>query len=106
MSVGYSLTKADIDNKAAGLVVGVRDNLRRCSDFCTLLNDTTIIANDAALIALGYTSGEVTTLRAAFTDLGGASGSSLYRIFTAAATLGGANDFMFNAKHLTGVVLT
>lgn len=109
MSVGFTLTKADIDARAGSLVVTLRDTLRRCSDFCALLNDTTIVdptSSDAFLRGLGYAAGDVTFLRAAFTDLGGSGGSSLYRIFTGQAALAGANDFMFNAKHLTGTVLT
>lgn len=104
MTVGYSLTKADIDNRAAGTIVQIRDGLQRASDLCALLNDTNIVANDAFLTGLGYTAGDVTLLRAAFTDLGAVSGSSLYRIFKGQAALAGANDFMFNAKRLTGVV--
>lgn len=104
MSIGLTLTKADLDNRAAGIVLNLRDSLRRASEFCTLLNDTTFFANDAALTALGYSAGEVTQLRASFTDLGGASGSSLFRIANAQATLGGVNDFFFNAKHLTGCI--
>jgi hypothetical protein len=104
MSIGLSLTKVDIDNRAASVFIGLRDNLRRCSEMNTLLNDTTIIPNDAFLVALGYTAGEVTTLRASFTDLGG-TGTSLFRIATGAvAGPGSPNDFYFNAKHLSGII--
>lgn len=104
MSTGLSLTKADFDNRAATIYMGLRDNLRRASEFCALLNDTTIVPNDAFLTNLGYTSGEVTTLRNAFTDLGG-TGTSLFRIATGAvAGPGSPNDFYFNAKHLSGVI--
>jgi hypothetical protein len=104
MSIGLTLTKADLDNRMASVFIGLRDNLRRASELCALLNDTTVFANDAALTALGYTSGEVTQLRAAFTDLGG-TGTSLFRIATGAvAGPGSPNDFYFNAKHLTGVI--
>jgi hypothetical protein len=41
----------------------------------------------------------VTVLRAAFTDL-----KALYTLSRAGATQPAANDFFFNAKHLTGVV--
>lgn len=99
MSVGFTATKADLDARAGQLAMGLRDNLQRCSDFCDLLNDTTIFPNDAALTALGYTAGEVTILRAAFTDL-----KKLKDIAHAAATQASTNDFFFNAKHLTGVV--
>lgn len=103
MSIGLTLIKADFDNRAATIAMGVRNNLRLASEFCALLNDTTIVPNDAFLTGLGYSSGEVTTLRAAFTDLGG-TGTSLFRIATGAATLGSVNDFYFNSKHLTGVI--
>jgi hypothetical protein len=104
MSVGLTLLKADIDQRSASVIIGLRDALRRCSEMCALLNDTGIIPNDAFLTGLGYTSGEVTTLRAAFTDLGG-TGVSLYRIGNGlVAGPGSPNDFMFNAKKLTGVI--
>lgn len=105
MSIGYPLTKSDLDNKMGSLFVSVRDNLFRCSQMNALLNDTAIIPNDAFLTSMGYTSGEVTTLRAAFTDLGG-TGNSLYRIAIGVGTVSPANDFYFNAKKLAGVVLT
>ncbi len=100
MSFGLTLTKADIDQKVGGLVVNVRDSLAACARFCDFLNDTTIFANDAALTALGYTQAEVTTMRAAFTDL-----KTLYNVAHAAATVASANDFFFNAKHATGTVV-
>jgi hypothetical protein len=104
MSVGFTLTKADIDARAGGLVVAVRDALARCAAFNALLNDTGIIPDNNFLtttLSPGYTSGEVTTLRAAFVDL-----SKLNDIAHAAATQAAVNDFFFNAKKLTGTVLT
>ncbi len=101
MSVGFTLTKADIDARVGTLVVTLRDTLDRCRQMNALLNDTSIFANDAALTALGYTSGEVTTLRAAFVSL-----NKLNDISHANATQASANDFFFDAKHLTGTVLT
>jgi hypothetical protein len=104
MSIGLSMTKADLDNRMATIFMGLRDNLRRSSELCAQLNDMTFFANDAALIALGYVQAEVTQLRAAFTDLGG-TGTSLYRIATGAvAGPGSPNDFYFSAKHLAGVI--
>lgn len=100
MSLGFTIGKADIDNKAGSLVVDVRNALDRCKQFCDLLNNTNIIPNDAFLTGLGYTSGEVTTLRAAFTDL-----KSLYNVSHANGTVASNNDFFFNAQKLTGVVL-
>lgn len=108
MSVGLTITKADIDQRAASIAIAVRDSLRRAFEFNALLNDTTIIANDAALTTLGYTGPgagtEITYLRNAFTDLGG-TGVSLYRIANGlVAGPGSPNDFYFSSKHLTGVI--
>lgn len=100
MSVGFTLGKADIDIKAGSLVVEVRNALDRCKQMCDLLNNTNVVPNDAFLTGLGYTSGEVTTLRAAFTDL-----KALYNVSHANGTVGSNNDFFFNAQKLTGVVL-
>jgi len=108
MSAGLTLTKADIDGRAATIALGVRDSLRRAFEFCTLLNDTTIIPNDAFLTTLGYSGPgagtDITYLRSAFTDMGG-TGTSLYRIANGlVAGPGSPNDFYFSAKHLTGVI--
>ena len=106
MTVGLTLLKADIDNRAASVIISLRDSLRRCSEMCALLNDTGIVPADPAYLqsVLGYTAGEVTLLRAAFTDLGG-TGTSLYRIANGqVAGPGSPNDFFFNAKKLTGII--
>src|SRR5260221_50150 len=60
-------------------------------------------ATDANMIALGYTAGEVTLLKAAATDIGG-TGNSLYRIANGLAFVGSANNFLFNSNQLCGVV--
>lgn len=99
MSAGFAITKAGIDQQAGQLVMNVRDGLLRCAQFCDLLNDTSIFANDAALTALGYSAGEVTQLRASFTDL-----KALYNVARANGTVPSNNDFWFNAKHLTGII--
>jgi hypothetical protein len=99
MSVGFPISKSDIDNRAGQLVMTLRDTLANCARFCDLLNDTSIFANDTALTALGYSQAEVTTLRASFTDM-----KSLYNVSHANGTVPSNNDFFFNAKHLTGVV--
>lgn len=99
MSVGFTATKADIDARAGQLVMAVRDGLLKCAQFCDLLNDTSIFPNDAALTGLGYTAGEVSQLRASFTDM-----KALYNVARAAGMVPSNNDFWFSAKHLTGVV--
>jgi len=97
MSVGLDLTKSAIDARAGSLAIALRDALRQCSDFCDLLNNTQVIANDQALINMGYTGGEVTTLRAAFTDA-----KALRNVATAAQTVPSLNNFLFNLQKLMG----
>lgn len=101
MSVGFLANKTAIDSQAGSLVVAVRDSLYRASQFCAWLQSSQ--QADANLIALGYVQAEVTTLKAAFTDLGG-TGISLYNISHGGTLPGGPNDFFFNAKLLTGCV--
>jgi hypothetical protein len=102
VSVGFPTTKTDFDSRAGSLVTALRYNLLECSAFCAVLQGTPW-STDANLVALGYTSGEVTLLKAAFTDLGG-TGSSLYRIANGQAFVGANNNFLFNANQLCGVV--
>lgn len=99
MAIGYPITKAGLDNSMGGLVVAVRNSLNAVVSFKTLLDDTTVLP-DAVLTALGYGSGEITTIRASFTDL-----KKLSDISRAAATQGATNDFWFSAKLLAGTNL-
>lgn len=99
MSVGFTIDKASIDSRAGQLVLNMRKSLQDCSDFCDLLNDTTIFpADNSTLTGLGYSAGEITFLRNAFADL-----KKLWQVSHAAATQGATNDFFFSAKHLTGL---
>lgn len=102
MSVGFQSTKGDFDSRAGMLVTALRLDLFQCSEFCKVLQNAPW-STDANLIALGYTQAEVTLLKAAFTDLGG-TGNSLYRIANGQAFVGSANNFLFNANQLCGVV--
>ena len=97
MALGLSMTQADINNRAGSLAIALRDSLRMCSDFCDLLNNTQIIPNDAFLTGLGFTAGEVTTLRAAFTDA-----KALRSVATAGQTVPSVNNFLFNLQKLWG----
>jgi hypothetical protein len=97
MSTGYAITKVDLDNTMGRLVAALRDNLKACVTFKALLDDTTVLP-DATLTALGYSGGEITTIRAAFADL-----KKLSDIANAAAVQAATNDFWFSAKHLTGI---
>jgi hypothetical protein len=99
VAIGYPITKTGLDNTMGGLVVTLRDALNAITSFKATLDDTTIMP-DAVLTGLGYGSGEITTIRASFTDL-----KKLRDISIAAATQGATNDFWFNAKLLTGVNL-
>jgi hypothetical protein len=102
VSVGFPAAKGDFDSRAGSLVVALRQNLLNCSAFCAVLQGAPW-STDANLIALGYTQAEVTLLKAAFTDLGGA-GTSLYRIANGQASNASANNYLFNADQLCGVV--
>jgi hypothetical protein len=97
MTVGFSQTRDDVNNRAGQLATQLRDDLARCVQFKAWLDDAA--TTDAYLTGLGYTSGEITTLRASFVDL-----AKLADIAHAQATQSPANDFFFNAKHLCGVV--
>lgn len=97
MTTGYPITKADIDNRIGALIVNLRDSLNAIVSFKALLDDSSILP-DAVLTSLGYGSGEITTIRASFTDL-----AKLSDIAKAAATQSPASDFWFNAKHLAGL---
>jgi hypothetical protein len=97
MSVGYPVTKTDLDNRMGALIVNVRDALNACVLFKALLDDTSILP-DATLTALGYSAGEITQIRAAFSSM-----KSLSDISRAVSTQPSANDFWFDAKHVAGL---
>jgi hypothetical protein len=97
MSVGYPVTRTDLDNRMGGMIVAVRDALNACVQFKALLDDTTVLP-DATLTGLGYSAGDITQLRAAFAAM-----KSLSDISRSAATQPAVNDFWFDAKHLAGL---
>lgn len=97
MSAGYPITKTDLDNRMGAAVVTLRDALLAIVSLKAELDDTSILP-DATLTTLGYSAGEITTIRASFTDM-----AKLYDISRAAATQGATNDFWFNAKRLAGL---
>lgn len=100
MSVGRGLTKADLDLRAASVVEMVWSALNEANKLASLLANTTIIPNDTFLVNLGYTSGEVTLLRAAVNDLGSANG--LYGVAHGTKTQASVNNFFFNGQQITG----
>jgi hypothetical protein len=95
MSVGFPSDKAAIDQRVGSLVLNLRVTLDQCGTVKAWLDSQ---QPDSALTALGYTAGEVTILRAAFTDL-----DNLRKLAHAQATQPAANDFFFNAGKLTGL---
>ena len=98
-TAGYPWSKTDLDNMMGRLLVAVRDDLLACKSLKVQLDDATLLT-DANLTLLGYTSGDETLIRAAFSDI-----VKLWDISTAAATQASTNDFWFNAKHLMGLNL-
>ena len=96
MSAGYAITKAGLDSTLGQEIGAVWTALDTASRRNTWLNDSS--HSDANLLTpLGYTGSEITTLRAAFTDL-----NKLWQISHAANTQSPASDFFFNAKLLGG----
>lgn len=93
MTVGFPNTKNDIDGQSGRLVLSLRDNFRQVNDMKVYLDSL----QDSDLTALGYTAGEVITLRAAVTDL-----YNLGRIANAQQAQPATNDFFFNGRKLLG----
>lgn len=100
-TAGFQYTRASLDSTMGNIVTNLRNALNEVVSFNAQLNDSTLLT-DAVLTALGYTgpSGTAGTdealIRAAFTDL-----QKLSDIGRGLATQSPANDFWFNAKHLT-----
>jgi len=97
MSAGFPLSKADLDNTLGREVGAVWGALAAISTRNVWLNDSSH-SDGNLLTPLGYSGSEITTLRAAVTDL-----NKLWQISHAAATQSPANDFFFNAKLLGGI---
>lgn len=95
MSLGYPVSKSDVDGKAGGLALGLRTTFDEIRNFKIWLDTQTDLA---LTTGLGYTGAEVNTLRSAATDL-----DQLRQIYEGLANLGVAKDFRAFAKLLTGV---
>lgn len=95
MAVGIPVAKADVDNRAGGLAIQLRNDLYACTQFKAWLDSV----NDAYLTGLGYSAGDITILRGSFVDL-----TKLHNIAHALDTQSAASDFFFNARNLLGVV--
>lgn len=105
MSVGFSLSKTDLDNtlgREAGAVWAALEAVRLRALW---LNDSSH-SDGSLLTPLGYSSSEVTTLRAAFADLDSLRQISHNTGTKGVGTIGqtaAGNDFFFNAKLLGGI---
>lgn len=100
MSIGFGHTKADMDPRMGTLADDVRQSLRRAAAFKALLDNTTVFANDQAIIDLGYTQTEVNTIRAVFNSL-----NALNNVANGLAAQTPANNFLFDVPKITGVVV-
>ncbi len=104
MSVGRGIVKKDIDDRMASVVEQVWNSLNIANQAALWLANTNIIPNDTFLVTLGYSSGEVTLLRAAINDLG-SSTTGLWAVAHNLKTVPSTNNFFFDAQKLTGAVL-
>ncbi len=94
MSVGLPVTKSEIDTRAGDIARAFQNNFIDVATLQTYLASTP----DADLVALGYTSGEVATIKSAFADL-----TQLGTIWTGSAALPAAKDFRAFVRLLWGV---
>lgn len=97
MSVGYTTTKSDIDNRAGSLATTLRDDLQKIRTFKAWL-DTQPDGNLTGLTPVPYTQAEVNTLRSAFVDL-----DKLAQIYLGLTTQATTYDFQTFAKQVVGV---
>lgn len=98
MALGFTVDQASVNNRAGLLVAQLWSTLRDLNELNSWLNDST--HDTAFLTGLGFTSAEVTALKAAVADLGSANG--LWGVAHNQKTVTSTNDFFFNAKKLTG----
>jgi hypothetical protein len=97
MSVGFTTTKADLDQRAGAIALDLRSVLYRVQIFKAYLDTVTV----AQLQALGYATSpdEASQLKSAFTDM-----DKLRTIYEGTATQATTYDFRTFSKLLTGVV--
>lgn len=98
---GNPYNAADLNNRAGSLAYGVWRALQDARDFKLWLDDA--IHTDQILTAPPYSVPveDLTVIRSSFGDLGGASG--LWAVAHGSFTPGGANNYFFNAKNLSGL---
>jgi hypothetical protein len=94
MSLGYPTTKNDIDSRAGGLAIDLRQRFRDAQNFKVWLDAEV----DADLTARGYTSNDIARLRSAAADM-----DKLAQIYFGTLNLPAVYDFRTFTKFLTGV---
>jgi hypothetical protein len=94
MSVGLPITKSEIDTRSGDTARAFQRAFEDVATLQTFLAETP----DADLIALGYTSQEVATLKSAYADL-----TQLGTIWTGSAALAAPKDFRAFVRLLWGV---
>jgi len=94
MAVGFTWTKNDVDLMAGAMARDLLVAVTRGANFKAWL-DTQL---DADLTPLGYSAGDISNLRSAFSDA-----AQLATIFKGTATLGVAKDFAVFLKRLAGL---
>ena len=95
MAIGYPKNKASIDSIVGGLAQSVNQNFRRAVQLKAELDSYP----DGALTSLGYTSGEVTTLRTMAADL-----VQLSQVYEGDLVLGAAKDFRDSLRPVWGIL--
>lgn len=91
---GFGTTKAEIDTRIGSLIVVIRDSLDAAVRVDTWFDEQT----DTDLVNKGYSAAEITTMRAAFNAL-----VDLRNIAIGQRTQPAVNDFLFDARKLTGL---
>ena len=103
MAVGYLQDKFTIDQRIAGMVLGIRkslDEAKAVHDWINRAEITDVFLGPQAGGGVGYTANEVTTIvRPTVTDM-----FNLYQIAHGQATQPAANDFFFWAGRFTGPI--
>ena len=94
MSVGLAVTKGEIDSRAGDISRSFQAAFENVATLALFLDATP----DQDLIELGYTAGEVATLKTAWADL-----VELGTIWTGNAALANAKDFRAFVRRLWGV---
>lgn len=94
MAVGFPREKRDIDNRAGYLALKLREWCEEVEQFKAVLDTL----DEDALVALGYTGGEVALLKSAITDL-----DNLRQVAQGSRVQPAASDFFWFARRLWGV---